>query len=173
MCPSALSGLSTIYNDVYTFKSWFTRVLPSQKRGHPKILPVWWPGNGRNGYWACCGRSQRIPWPKPLGKQWASDDVWWLMDHRSERVFSLKVQGNKRFLSITGNLCAFFVCLYWPPARNLFLFTGINSLLKGQMSERRERTPLNNPLRDFDALVCTKCLSHLFTWSLCELQIHN
>ena len=32
-------------------------------------------------------------------------------------------------------------CLYWPTARNLFLFAGINSLLKGRMSER---TPLNN-----------------------------
>ena len=29
------------------------------------------------------------------------------------------------------------------------------------------------PVRDFDVLVCTKRLCHLFSWSLCEVEIHR
>lgn len=84
--------------------------------------------------------------------------------------FQLESSREQKLLAGDGKSLSPFFCLYWPPARNLFLFAGINSLFEG--ANVRTNT-FEQPVRDFDVLVCTKRLCHLFSWSLCKVEIHR
>lgn len=84
--------------------------------------------------------------------------------------FQFESSREQKVFAGDGKSLSPFFCLYWPPARNLISIRWNKLIVEGA---NVWTNTFEQPVRDFDVLVCTKRLCHLFSWSLCEVEIHR